>query len=99
HSLSCVMTTEANGKMPRNYWYDVSRKGNLLADAVSIGQKAAQRSASRLGARPVPACEVPVLFAAELAGGLFGSFLSAVSGGNLYRKSSCLEGALGQKLF
>ena len=99
HSLSCVMIAEANGQMQRDYWYDVSRQGNLLADPVSIGQKAAQRAASRLGARPVPTCEVPVLFAAELAGGLFGSFLSAVSGGNLYRKSSFLEGALGQKLF
>jgi PmbA protein len=47
----------------------------------------------------VPTCEVPVLFSAELAGGLFGSFLSAISGGSLYRKSSFLEGTLGQKLF
>jgi len=99
HSLSCVMIAEADGQMQRDYWYDVNRQGTLLADPVSIGQKAAQRAASRLGARPVPTCEVPVLFSAELAGGLFGSFLSAVSGGNLYRKSSFLEGALGQKLF
>ena len=34
-----------------------------------------------------------------LATGLFGSFLGAISGGNLYRKSSFLEGALGQRLF
>lgn len=99
HSLSCVMIAEADGQMQRDYWYDVNRQGELLADPVSIGQKAAQRAASRLGARPVPTCEVPVLFSAELAGGLFSSFLSAVSGGNLYRKSSFLEGALGQKLF
>ncbi|MBV4478356.1 metalloprotease PmbA [Pseudomonas khavaziana] len=99
HSLSCVMIAEANGQMQRDYWYDVNRQGNLLADPVSIGQRAAQRAASRLGARPVPTCEVPVLFSAELAGGLFGSFLGAISGGNLYRKSSFLEGAIGQKLF
>ncbi|NWA82683.1 metalloprotease PmbA [Pseudomonas sp. D2002] len=99
HSLSCVMIAEADGQMQRDYWYDVSRKGELLADPVSIGQRAAQRAASRLGARPVPTCEVPVLFSAELAGGLFGSFLGAISGGNLYRKSSFLEGAIGQKLF
>jgi PmbA protein len=54
---------------------------------------------ARLGARPVPTCEVPVLFAAELATGLFGHFLAAISGGNLYRHSSFLEGALGQRLF
>ncbi|WP_338476480.1 metalloprotease PmbA [Pseudomonas khavaziana] len=99
HSLSCVMIAEANGQMQRDYWYDVNRQGDLLADPVSIGQRAAQRAASRLGARPVPTCEVPVLFSAELAGGLFSSFLGAISGSNLYRKSSFLEGAIGQKLF
>ncbi|AOS72401.1 metalloprotease PmbA [Pseudomonas fluorescens] len=99
HSLSCVMIAEANGQMQRDYWYDVNRQGDLLADPASIGLRAAQRAASRLGARPVPTCEVPVLFSAELACGLFGSFLGAISGGNLYRKSSFLEGAIGQKLF
>lgn len=99
HSLSCVMIAEAEGQMQRDYWYDVSRRGELLASPQSIGQRAAQRAASRLGARPVPTCEVPVLFSAELAGGLFGSFLGAVSGGNLYRKSSFLEGTMGQRLF
>ena len=99
HSLSCVMIAEKDGQMQRDYWYDVNRKGELLMDATLIGQKAAERAASRLGARPVPTCEVPVLFSAELAGGLFGSFLGAISGGNLYRKSSFLEGAMGQRLF
>jgi PmbA protein len=99
HSLSCVMIAEADGQMQRDYWYDMNRQGELLADPVSIGQRAAQRAASRLGARPVPTCEVPVLFSAELAGGLFSSFLGAISGGNLYRKSSFLEGTLGQRLF
>ena len=99
HSLSCVMIAEANGQMQRDYWYDVNRQGDLLADPASIGLRAAQRAASRQGARPEPTCEVPVLFSAELAGGLFGSILGAISGGNLYRKSSFLEGAIGQKLF
>ncbi|MDH1262278.1 metalloprotease PmbA [Pseudomonas sp. GD03944] len=99
HSLSCVMIAEDNGQMQRDYWYDVNRQGELLADPAGIGRRAAQRAVSRLGARPVPTCEVPVLFSAELATGLFGSFLAAISGGNLYRKSSFLEGSLGQKLF
>jgi PmbA protein len=99
HSLSCVMIAEGEGQMQRDYWYDVNRQGELLADPLQIGRHAARRTAARLGARPVPTCEVPVLFAAELATGLFGSFLAAISGGNLYRKSSFLEGALGQQLF
>ncbi|MEK1943322.1 MAG: metalloprotease PmbA [Pseudomonas sp.] len=98
-SLSCVMIAEADGLMQRDYWYDVSRCGEDLADAASIGRRAAERAVSRLGARPVPTCEVPVLFAAELATGLFSHFLSAVSGGSIYRKSSFLEGSLGQMVF
>ncbi|BCG23087.1 peptidase C69 [Pseudomonas tohonis] len=99
HSLSCVMIAGGEGQMQRDYWYDVNRIGTQLTDAQFIGRRAAERTVNRLGARPVPTCEVPVLFAAELATGLFSSFLSAISGGNLYRKSSFLEDALGQRLF
>ncbi|MNO78984.1 peptidase PmbA [compost metagenome] len=93
------MIAEGEGQMQRDYWYDVNRRGELLASPESIGQHAARRAASRLGARPVPTAEVPVLFAPEVAVGLFGHFLAAISGGNLYRKSSFLEGTLGQRLF
>lgn len=99
HSLSCVMIAESEGQMQRDYWYDVNRQGECLMAAAEIGRQAAERSVRRLGARPVATCEVPVLFAAELAGGLFGHLLAAISGGNLYRHSSFLEGALGQQLF
>jgi len=99
HSLSCVMIAEGEGQMQRDYWYDVNRQGEALTDAAAIGRHAAERAVRRLGARPVPTCEVPVLFSAELATGLFSHFLAAISGGNLYRKSSFLEGTLGQQLF
>ncbi|GIZ11609.1 metalloprotease PmbA [Pseudomonas sp. NCCP-436] len=99
HSLSCVMIAESEGQMQRDYWYDVNRQGECLMAAAEIGRQAAERSVRRLGARPVATCEVPVLFAAELAGGLFAHLLAAISGGNLYRHSSFLEGALGQQLF
>ncbi|MCJ8169972.1 metalloprotease PmbA [Atopomonas sediminilitoris] len=103
HSMSCVMIAEANvngeRQMQRDYWYDVNRQSQALQSAQAIGQKAAQRTVARLGARAVPTAQVPVLFAPEVAAGLLGHFLAAISGGNLYRKSSFLEGALGQRLF
>lgn len=99
HSLSCVMIAEGENQMQRDYWYDTQRIGTALASDQSIGRLAAERAVQRLGARPVPTCEVPVLLAAEVAGGLFGALMSAISGGNLYRKSSFLEGALGEQLF
>lgn len=79
HSLSCVMIAEGEGQMQRDYWYDVNRRGEALASAESIGRRAAERAASRLGARPVQTAEVPVLFAPEIAVGLFGHFLGAIS--------------------
>ena len=99
HSLSCMVIAEAGGQMQRDYWYDYGRRADLLTDAATVGGIAAERTLSRLGARSVPTCDVPVLFAAELAGGLFGSLVGAIAGGNQYRNSSFLVGALGQTLF
>ncbi len=82
------MIAEGEGQMQRDYWYDVNRRGEALASAESIGRRAAERAASRLGARPVQTAEVPVLFAPEIAVGLFGHFLGRSPGGSLYRKSS-----------
>jgi PmbA protein len=42
---------------------------------------------------------VPVLFEASIAAGLIGHFVSAVSGGSLYRKSSFLLDSLGKQIF
>ena len=47
----------------------------------------------------MPTCEVPVLFEAPLASGLIAHFVSAVSGGSLYRKSSFLLDSLGKPVF
>lgn len=99
HTLSCVMIAEGEGQMQRDYWYDSQRVSSDLADGALIGQRAAERAVQRLGARPISTCEAPVLFAASIAGGLFGALMSAISGGSLYRKSSFLEGALGEQLF
>lgn len=99
HSMSCVMIAGEGEQMQRDYWYDHGRSADALASAASIGQQAAQRAVNRLGARPIPTCEVPVLFAPDMARSLFGHLLGAISGGNLYRKASFLVDALGEQLF
>lgn len=77
----------------------MARDAADLETARSIGQKAGERSAARLGARKIDTCEVPVLFEAPVASGLIGHFAAAVSGGNLYRKSSFLLNSIGQQVF
>ncbi len=99
HSISCVMIAGQGEQMQRDYWYDYGRKADELMAASAIGQRAAQRSLSRLGAKSIATCEVPVLFAAEIAGGLLGNLLGAIAGGSLYRKASFLLDSLGQQIF
>jgi PmbA protein len=54
---------------------------------------------ARLNARKLTTRKCPVLFEAPLAAGLLGSFVQAVSGGALYRKSSFLLDSLGTQIF
>jgi len=99
HGLSCALIAGSGDAMERGGWSHSHRLREKLQAAEYVGNKAAERAARKLGSRTVPTGEFPVLYAAEVAGGLLGHFIGAISGGNLYRHSSFLEGALGQQLF
>jgi PmbA protein len=64
-----------------------------------IGRIAAERTVRRLNARKIDTMQCPVLFESPIAGGLFGHFVGAVSGGSLYRKSSFLLDHLDKPVF
>ena len=69
-----------------------------MESAEHIGKKAGERSVRRLGARNIKTGQYPVMFEANLAGGIISSLISAISGGNLYRKSSFLLDSLGKQV-
>ena len=96
---SCVLIAGEGESMQRDYWYDSRRAFGDLESAEHTGHEAARRTVRRLGARVIPTCEVPILFAPEVARGLVGHFLGAISGGALYRKASFLQDSAGQQLF
>jgi PmbA protein len=98
YSLSCVVIGEQDGDMQRDYSYTVDREAALLLSPQQVGREAAQFTLDRLGARKIKTGKVPVLFHREIASGLFGHFISAISGGNLYRQSSFLLDKLGQQV-
>jgi len=85
--------------MQRDYWYSVARDPGDLDTARLVGERAAQRTVRRLNARRVPTCQVPVLFAAEVAGSLIGHFVRAVTGSSQYRRASFLLNAAGSQVF
>ncbi len=99
HSLSCSVIAEAGEDMQRDYWYSTARAASDLDSAELVGRKAGERTVRRLGAQQLKTMQVPVLFEASIAGGLISHFISAVSGGSLYRKSSFLLDSLGQQVF
>lgn len=99
HSMSCSVIGERDGNMQRDYWYAVARNQNNLEQASSIGKKAAERTIARLGSRSISTRKCPVMFAAEVSSGFIGHFISAISGGNVYRKSTFLLDSLNQQIF
>jgi len=99
HSLSCSVLAQRGDSMQRDYWYTVARDAHKLESAVDVGRKSAERALRRLQARSLSTRQCPVMYAAEVASGLLGAFTSAISGGNLYRKSSFLLDALDTQVF
>lgn len=99
HSLSCSVIAEEGDNMQRDYWYSSARAASDLESAESVGRKAGERTARRLGAQRLKTAQVPVMFEAGVASGLLSHFVSAISGGNLYRKSSFLLDSLGKQVF
>ncbi|MCL6415222.1 metalloprotease PmbA [Aestuariirhabdus sp. Z084] len=98
-SLSCVLIAGERDRMQRDYWYSLARKQENLEDPEAIGRRAADRTLRRLDPRKPKTEQVPVLFAAEIAGGLLSHLLGAISGSSLYRQASFLLGHLDKPLF
>ncbi|TCJ15994.1 metalloprotease PmbA [Parasulfuritortus cantonensis] len=100
HSVSCaVIAEDEQGGMQRDYWYSTARAAADLDPVEAVGRRAGERTVRRLNGRKLATRQCPVLFEAPVATGLVASFVSAVSGGHLYRKSSFLLDSLGKQVF
>ena len=98
HSLSVAPIAGKGAHMQRDAWYSSMRDPRELAPPEAVGRYAAERALSRLNARKVATCKVPVLFECTLGAGLLGAYVQATSGGALYRKSSFLVDSLGKQV-
>ncbi|MCK9381283.1 MAG: metalloprotease PmbA [Sulfuritalea sp.] len=99
HYVSCSVIAGEGDDMQRDDWYATRRNAVDFPDAARIGDYAARRALARLGGRKLKTRKCPVIFEAPLAAGLVGSFVHAISGGSLYRKTSFLLDSLGQQIF
>lgn len=99
HTLSCALIAHDGHGMQRDYDYVTGRDPQDLGDVSTVARRAASRTVRRLGAKKISTRRCPVIFSPELARSLLGSFIAAISGGNLYRKASFLVDQLNQKIF
>jgi len=99
HGLSCAVVGQEGESMQRDYWYSSARAAEDLESATEVGRRAGERTVARLGGRRLSTREAPVLFTAQLAAGLMRNLVSAITGANLYRRSSFLLDHMGKRIF
>lgn len=99
HSISCAVIGKQGDEMQRDYWSYSARDAADLPAVATIGRIAGERTTRRLGTQRLSTRQAPVVYAADIASSLFGHFISAISGNNLYRKSSFLLDQLGKQVF
>jgi PmbA protein len=96
-SVSPIAVDE-NGGMQRNYWYSISRTAKKLESPEAIGQEAARRTLSRLGARQVKTQKAPVVFSPEISRSIIGNIFDAANGDAIYRHATFFADMLGQQV-
>ena len=99
HTIDCTVIAEQAGHMQRDGWYTKSRDYNELQTVKEVGEEAARRTVQKLDSKKLSTRSVPVIFEAPIASGLFSAFVTAISGGSLYRRASFLLDKLDEKIF
>ncbi|MBA2654771.1 MAG: metalloprotease PmbA [Gammaproteobacteria bacterium] len=99
HSLNCVLIAQENGHMHRDYDYTIARNAADMKKIEDLARKASEKTINRLGARRLTTRTAPVVFSADIAKSLLSNYISATSGGSIYRKSSFLVDHLNKPVF
>ena len=89
---------DEKGSMQRNYWFSNSRSARKLESPEEIGQEAARRTLSRLGARQVKTQKAPVVFSPEISRSIIGNIFDAANGDAIYRHATFFADMLGQQV-
>src|SRR6478735_5578793 len=83
-SLSVVPVVEdEGGKKRRGYYWTAKRHLMDLEDETFVGQEATRRTLAKLGARKVPTGTLPIVFDADSARSILGTFAGPLLGSSL----------------
>lgn len=99
HHIGCSLVAKEKDELQRAYYSTVARDSHDLESISAVAKEAARRTIARLGGRKLATMQAPVMFHPEMAKGLWNHFISAIKGGNLYRRATFLVDSLQQQIF
>lgn len=99
YQYSLVLLAQEQQQTPER-GYDYLSKASPLSSSEldSISEKAVQNTLQKLGAKPIPTQNAPVLFIPKTAKSILGHLMGAISGRTLYTQQSWLIDALNQSV-
>lgn len=98
YSMSCSVIGEMDGLLESDSEYTVSRDFSKLMPTQWVGINAAKKTVKRLAPRKLATLNAPVLFLSDVATGLIGSLVGAMSGHSVYQKSTFLLDKVGEQV-
>ncbi|RPE64837.1 PmbA protein [Pacificibacter maritimus] len=97
-AISCVAIAGSGTQMERDYFGDSRIFQADLMTPEEVGQRAAENTLARLGARKPKTGTFPVIFDERISSTLLGHLMAAVNGSMIARGSSWLRDDLGQSI-
>ena len=98
-SISCDVVAKENGSMERDYEYSSKRFFCDLMKPKLIGKIAAERASARLSPKKIDSFNGSVVFEPRVSSSFLSHLISSISGHNLARKVSFINGDIGEILF
>ena len=98
-SISCDVVAKEKESMERDYEYSSKRFFCDLMKPKLIGKIAAERASARLSPKKIDSFNGPVVFEPRVSSSFLSHLISSISGHNLARKVSFINGDIGEILF
>lgn len=99
HALSVSVLAGDGTAMQRDYEYATATHRDDLPSAAELGRSAAERAVRRLDPRKAETAQVPVIYDERVARSLLSHFAAAITGNSVARRTTFLQGKLGEAVF
>ena len=98
HGISAMVIAEKDGHMERDYDYSSAVFAEDMDSPEQVGNSAAKRTLSRVGAIKPPTGQYPVVYDKRVSASLVGTLASAINGAAIARGTSFLKDKMGEKI-